>query len=114
MEDPNDESAIRRRAAFVQAMKEPAAVLPPPPPPSCHDICAICREEVVIVVGSNNDDVARLNNCTHTYHWDCIEEWAKRQTTCPLCTAAFDSINGVAVARRRLAPERMAQRLRGM
>jgi Ring finger domain len=117
MEDPTDDSAIQRRAAFIQEMNQRGAVLPPPPPPDHDtdtDTCVICSDAMVTADGRNNDDLGRLNNCSHIYHRICIEKWATQQTTCPCCKADFESINGVLVARRRLAKEGMTSRLRGM
>jgi len=40
-------------------------------------LCPICHEE---------DNVVRHTlRCNHTFHLHCINEWFRRQNTCPLC-----------------------------
>lgn len=41
--------------------------------------CPICLEE--LEVGGE----ARMMGCSHRYHENCIFEWLKRKSTCPLC-----------------------------
>ena len=47
-------------------------------------ICAICLEAFAIgqpVANSRNDD------CSHTFHIDCISEWLMKHNECPCCRA---------------------------
>ena len=46
------------------------------------DTCPICIEEMKIEPGQ--EDLAYMN-CEHTYHKDCIVEWLKINSTCPIC-----------------------------
>ena len=41
--------------------------------------CAICLESFI-----NTDLVSDLS-CKHTFHKNCILEWAKRKLECPIC-----------------------------
>ena len=42
-------------------------------------ICCICQATL-----KNNDQVTLLD-CAHHYHSDCIGEWIKYKTECPVC-----------------------------
>lgn len=43
--------------------------------------CAICLNEF-----SENNDVSPLPcDIRHYFHTDCIEQWFRQNTTCPLC-----------------------------
>ena len=42
--------------------------------------CHICNEEY------NEYDICRKNNlCSHYFHYQCIDNWYSRNTTCPIC-----------------------------
>ena len=41
--------------------------------------CTIC------IVDFENDDMISITNCNHIYHTDCIKEWGKYKTECPVC-----------------------------
>ena len=41
--------------------------------------CTIC------IVDFENDDMISITNCNHIYHTDCIKEWGKYKTECPIC-----------------------------
>lgn len=43
-----------------------------------NEICCICYDHI-------NDNVHILLECKHRYHLNCINEWIKRENTCPLC-----------------------------
>ena len=40
--------------------------------------CTIC------IVDFENDDMISITNCNHIYHTDCIKEWGKYKTECPI------------------------------
>ena len=42
--------------------------------------CSICGVEA-----SKADDDAAYMDCKHCYHFSCVAEWLKRQSTCPMC-----------------------------
>jgi hypothetical protein len=43
--------------------------------------CAVCKSEFEI-----NEKITVLN-CNHIYHTDCIGEWVKYKSECPVCRA---------------------------
>lgn len=43
------------------------------------DVCSICLDEFT------QDDPAQLTDCRHSYHLQCIMQWAQRSCECPLC-----------------------------
>jgi len=43
------------------------------------DVCSICRSPFV-----NKEIITRLD-CTHFFHFTCIESWGKYKAECPLC-----------------------------
>lgn len=45
-----------------------------------HESCSICIEEY-----EEDSTVAVLEKCNHMYHEQCISEWLKKSTLCPLC-----------------------------
>lgn len=45
--------------------------------------CAICFEDFC------EDSKISITNCKHSYHYDCISEWAKYKTNCPVCRKDF-------------------------
>jgi hypothetical protein len=51
--------------------------------------CCICISEFEV-----NEEIG-ITNCSHIFHYDCLIEWGKYKTTCPLClyTIPFDYIN---------------------
>jgi len=52
----------------------------PAPPELEEKECSICIETYRIGVR-----VKSLPRCTHIFHANCIDQWLKRKTTCPLC-----------------------------
>ncbi|KAM1315897.1 hypothetical protein ACFX10_019423 [Malus domestica] len=76
--------------------------LPPPPQASTvfmctsatstnatSDDCAICLEEF-----TEGQECRLLDDCKHSFHKLCIDEWlATRKTYCPLCIAPVQIIN---------------------
>lgn len=43
-------------------------------------VCNICQENF-----ERNDALTTLDNCSHTFHHHCIEEWGFHKQECPLC-----------------------------
>lgn len=41
--------------------------------------CTICLDEFVI------DDDLKLLDCGHSFHIECIDDWFKRNISCPIC-----------------------------
>lgn len=50
------------------------------------DKCAVCLNN------KQNDIIARIDSCSHTFCFDCILEWSKVRSICPLCKQAFNII----------------------
>lgn len=48
------------------------------------EICAICFEEF-----DGDELLCRLTTCGHFFHPPCLQEWGRRQHTCPLCRSHF-------------------------
>lgn len=51
--------------------------------------CCICLEE------PTKPEVSKLDMCKHIYCFTCIEKWAERENTCPLCKTRFHKIERV-------------------
>ncbi|KAG6604984.1 RING-H2 finger protein ATL18, partial [Cucurbita argyrosperma subsp. argyrosperma] len=50
-----------------------------------EEICSICLMEF-----ARGDSVCVLPDCSHVFHFDCIEKWLERNRfTCPLCRCFF-------------------------
>ena len=48
--------------------------------------CAICTVEF-----TNDDEITPLPcNTNHYFHTECIEQWMKQKTECPMCRAKID------------------------
>lgn len=52
------------------------------PENTSHESCAICIDHY-----ENDSTVAILEKCNHMYHEECISEWLKKSTACPMCNA---------------------------
>lgn len=73
-------SAVKKECADDNAEKKPEASL---------DTCCICMCEV------ERNDIAQINSCDHRFCFECIEKWAERENTCPLCKVRFTKIERV-------------------
>lgn len=61
----------------------------------CNDYyeCPICLDFIShnniisnnILDIKNKDGVIKLNKCNHVFHYNCLTEWFKKESTCPLC-----------------------------
>jgi len=51
--------------------------------------CCICLEEPI------KSEISKLDMCKHIYCFTCIEKWAERENTCPLCKTRFHKIERV-------------------
>mmetsp|Transcript_3699 Transcript_3699/g.8518 ORF Transcript_3699/g.8518 Transcript_3699/m.8518 type:complete len:381 (+) Transcript_3699:125-1267(+) len=49
--------------------------------------CCIC------MCDAEPNDLAGINGCKHQFCFGCIEKWAERENTCPLCKVRFSKID---------------------
>ena len=49
-------------------------------------VCGACLLELF---DQSNKFIAIPSGCPHLFHWDCLENWAERQNTCPQCKNRF-------------------------
>jgi hypothetical protein len=49
--------------------------------------CAICTSEFVV------DETITILECNHILHTDCISEWVKYKSDCPVCRAGIATID---------------------
>ena len=62
-----------------------------PPPNSMIHTCAICASDF----DKRSSEAAYLE-CTHWYHYDCINEWTRKgHHTCPECRQNCSSVNKI-------------------
>jgi hypothetical protein len=59
------------------------------------DNCCICMCDV------EPDDRSQINGCDHSFCFGCIEKWAERENTCPLCKCRFTKIDRVNKKRKK-------------
>ena len=43
-------------------------------------VCSICQENY-----SDGTIIRKINNCSHFYHQNCLDEWLESHTKCPEC-----------------------------
>jgi hypothetical protein len=85
-------TAPRKRARAASLKKAP-------PSPQAEDederkqpafeSCCICMCDVA------GDDLACISGCEHRFCFECIEKWAERENSCPLCKNRFTKIDRV-------------------
>ncbi|GFR89912.1 E3 ubiquitin-protein ligase makorin-1 [Elysia marginata] len=59
--------------------------------------CGICRENVILKTTDDQDDEnARyfgiLENCPHSFCFNCINKWMSRRSKCPVCRTESDLV----------------------
>lgn len=54
-----------------------------------ENICCICMDVC------SKLELASINSCKHKFCFSCIEKWADRENTCPLCKERFSKIERV-------------------
>lgn len=57
--------------------------------------CCICMDE------PKPSDLASINGCEHLFCFECIEKWAERENSCPLCKVRFTKIDRVNKAKKK-------------
>jgi hypothetical protein len=90
-----------------RAPKQPVQLKKPPPgskseeedekKPSAEltSCCCICMCDV------EHEELALINGCEHQFCFGCIEKWAERENTCPLCKMRFNKIDRVNRRRKK-------------
>jgi len=90
----NHEMSDRKRPASELVVKLPPAMpsgktTEPFKEENEDDQCCICLDE------PSHFEIASVNGCSHLFCFSCIEKWADRENTCPLCKARFTKIDRV-------------------
>lgn len=57
--------------------------------------CCICMDE------PKPADLAKITGCDHFFCFECIEKWAERENSCPLCKVRFTKIERVNKAKKK-------------
>lgn len=57
--------------------------------------CCICLENPLA------KDLAKVNGCEHRFCFNCIDTWAERENTCPLCKVRFTQIERCTEAKEK-------------
>lgn len=63
--------------------------------PAATESCCICMSDV------ETDDLAKISGCDHLFCFGCIEKWAERENSCPLCKIRFTKIDRVNKKRKK-------------
>lgn len=63
------------------------------PPPT--ETCCICMCNV------EAEDLAGISGCEHRFCFGCIEKWAERENSCPLCKNRFTNIDRINKKRKK-------------
>lgn len=53
---------------------------------SHDDECTYCYECILCLAEYEDGDELRFLNCEHIFHVVCVDEWLRRNKTCPLCS----------------------------
>jgi hypothetical protein len=69
--------------------------------------CSICLEEIT------DETRKTLEPCNHSFHNDCINEWAKSSDSCPLCRGPINTLDLPSPV-PQITPQRMAVIRRGI
>lgn len=69
-----------------------------------RSICPICLQQIEAA------EVVRQPPCSHVYHSTCIDSWALKNLSCPVCRAdlsqsALETVRRISVVRVSLPPE---------
>jgi len=98
----NQGGTSRKRKAAEDDLKKPAIKSPPSSAATEKELaqllgikkeegsqCCICLDEPQMY------ELATISCCDHKFCFGCIEKWAERENTCPLCKARFSKIDRV-------------------
>ena len=64
--------------------------------------CCICLEQPLV------KDLAKVNGCEHRFCFNCIETWADRENTCPLCKIRITQIERCSESKENKLPSKNA------
>lgn len=79
----------------------------------CYDYneCPICLDYISynniitnnILDIKNKNEVIQLNKCKHIFHYNCLTEWFKKESSCPLCRLKIiDAYNVYTINEKRI------------
>jgi hypothetical protein len=76
--------------------------------------CAICFDTISIesLLSKKNENKPKKMmslDCKHTYHINCIEEWAKKSNTCPICRNPIKKEEDIIIPQPQNTPIRQDQ-----
>jgi len=101
--ETHDYKPRKRKANTPEPKKPPAKKRAPgrlktdpdEKPAECDSNCCICMTE------PETEELAKINGCDHYFCFECIEKWADRENTCPLCKKRFVKIERVHKPKRQ-------------
>lgn len=76
-------SAAAIAALPTFAYEGPAALAQAGVPAAAALDCAVCLGQV-----EAGEKVRQLPKCTHLFHAECVDDWLRAHSTCPMCRAA--------------------------
>jgi hypothetical protein len=86
----NTTAEDKKKPAVKKSKKEEKLIIPPSIIKAEEEnICCICMDVCV------KCELASINSCKHKFCFSCIEKWADRENTCPLCKERFSKIERV-------------------
>lgn len=85
----NRKSPAKPRASKAKKQQQEPKKIQPPLEPDENFPCSICLDIPL------KTDMASINGCSHTFCFQCIEKWADRENTCPLCKLRFTKIDRI-------------------
>lgn len=81
----------RKKPAVIRIRKEEKQIIPPSSKTVEEEesTCCICMDICIKL------ELSAINSCKHKFCFTCIEKWADRENTCPLCKERFTKIERV-------------------
>jgi hypothetical protein len=86
---PNTSSCSSSSSSHPQKKLKTGAPKEEDPEDDSSKTCCICMDVPEL------KDAATVNGCAHIFCFGCIEKWADRENTCPLCKVRFGKIDRI-------------------